>query len=259
MTLKTPGQQSRGFLCVRLFSRLISVTGVFLLAVTMYKIKNWDSIYENSESKKYKKLSWVAVPNKHEGKGWGRMVAQKNNIHLFCGWNLIVQIASKCNPRGSLVDDGKALTAEDMAFMTGFPESLFKVCLNWFSDPKIAWLEDLRKSSEISENTPVEQNRTEQKRTEQNNKRAFVRPTIQQVQEYCKERENKIDPEKWMDHYQSNGWKVGKNPMKDWMASVRTWEKGELNATNQQRSQSTIAQNNQPEPGKYAGLTRKGW
>lgn len=54
------------------------------------------------------------------------------------------------------------------------------------------------------------------------------RPTLEEVTAYCNERNNKVDPQKWIDHYASNGWKVGKNPMKDWQAAVRTWEKNEL-------------------------------
>ena len=53
-------------------------------------------------------------------------------------------------------------------------------------------------------------------------------PTLEEVKEYCKERGNKVDPERWFDYYTSNGWKVGKNPMKDWKAAVRTWERGEV-------------------------------
>lgn len=53
----------------------------------------------------------------------------------------------------------------------------------------------------------------------------FVKPTLQEVQAYCQERRNSVDPQAWMDHYESNGWKVGRNPMKDWKAAVRTWEK----------------------------------
>lgn len=52
-------------------------------------------------------------------------------------------------------------------------------------------------------------------------------PTLEEVKEYCSERGNKVDPERWFDYYTSNGWKVGKNPMKDWKAAVRTWERGE--------------------------------
>lgn len=53
----------------------------------------------------------------------------------------------------------------------------------------------------------------------------FTKPTIKQVSEYCKERKNNINAEQFYDHYESVGWKVGKNPMKDWKASVRTWER----------------------------------
>lgn len=49
-------------------------------------------------------------------------------------------------------------------------------------------------------------------------------PTIEQVREYCLERKNNIDPQRWFDHYTSNGWMVGKNKMRDWRAAVRTWE-----------------------------------
>ena len=52
----------------------------------------------------------------------------------------------------------------------------------------------------------------------------FTPPTLEEVKNYCQERNNTVNPEKWISHYQSNGWKVGKNQMKDWKAGVRTWE-----------------------------------
>lgn len=55
----------------------------------------------------------------------------------------------------------------------------------------------------------------------------FTPPTLEAVAEYCKERKNSVDPQKFVDWYTANGWKVGKNPMKDWKAAVRTWEKKE--------------------------------
>jgi predicted phage replisome organizer len=61
---------------------------------------------------------------------------------------------------------------------------------------------------------------------ENNNKRKnFVKPTIEEVQEYCTQRNNNIDAENFIDYYEANGWKVGKNPMKDWKAAIRTWER----------------------------------
>jgi hypothetical protein len=54
--------------------------------------------------------------------------------------------------------------------------------------------------------------------------KGFIPPSLQDVKDYCKERNNSVNAEKWLSHYQSNGWKVGKNSMKDWKAAVRTWE-----------------------------------
>ena len=59
------------------------------------------------------------------------------------------------------------------------------------------------------------------------NRKRFTAPTIEDVIAYCKERGNRVDPERFIDYYTSNGWKVGKNPMKDWKAAVRTWERSE--------------------------------
>ena len=53
----------------------------------------------------------------------------------------------------------------------------------------------------------------------------FTPPTIEEVKAYCKERNNNIDAEQFVDFYQSKGWMVGKDKMKDWKASIRTWEK----------------------------------
>jgi hypothetical protein len=53
----------------------------------------------------------------------------------------------------------------------------------------------------------------------------FKKPTIDEVQEYCTERNSTVNPEAFIDHYEANGWRVGRNPMKDWKAAVRTWEK----------------------------------
>lgn len=66
---------------------------------------------------------------------------------------------------------------------------------------------------------------TKELNTEESNSKRFKPPTVDEVREYCKERRNKVDPERFIDHYTANGWKVGKNPMKDWKAAVRTWER----------------------------------
>jgi hypothetical protein len=79
----------------------------------------------------------------------------------------------------------------------------------------------------IQENR-IEENRTEKKKTDQKREvKRFAPPTLEEVRAYCQERMNTVDPERFVDYYTSNGWKVGKNPMKDWKAAVRSWERSD--------------------------------
>ena len=55
----------------------------------------------------------------------------------------------------------------------------------------------------------------------------FAPPTLEEVTAYCRERGNKVDPQKFIDFYESKGWMIGKNKMKSWQAAVRTWERRE--------------------------------
>lgn len=59
----------------------------------------------------------------------------------------------------------------------------------------------------------------------------FIPPTVDEVAAYCQERGNGLDPEAFVDFYASKGWMVGKNPMRDWKAAVRTWERSEGRGT----------------------------
>ena len=64
----------------------------------------------------------------------------------------------------------------------------------------------------------------------------FKKPTLEEVQSYCRDRQNDVDAQRFIDYYSSNGWKVGKNPMKDWRAAVRTWEHTEKKKPKQYES-----------------------
>ena len=56
----------------------------------------------------------------------------------------------------------------------------------------------------------------------------FAPPIVDEIQAYCQERKNKVNPQAFFDFYQSKGWMVGKNKMKNWQAAVRTWEQREV-------------------------------
>ena len=78
-------------------------------------------------------------------------------------------------------------------------------------------------------------------------KSKFQKPTIEQIAAYCQERQNGIDAEAFFYFYESKGWLVGKTPMKDWQAAVRTWEQKRKNETqhgnNNPRQAATTAAN----------------
>ena len=69
-----------------------------------------------------------------------------------------------------------------------------------------------------------------------NNKTHFTKPTLEEITEYISDRHSDVDPNRFFDYYESNGWRVGKNPMKDWKACVRTWERNNINPKTQEDS-----------------------
>ena len=73
-----------------------------------------------------------------------------------------------------------------------------------------------------------------------NNIKRFVKPTFEEVDAYCCQRNNSVDAQAFIDFYESKGWKVGNTPMKDWKAAVRTWERGnQRSANNKQQKEPT--------------------
>lgn len=86
------------------------------------------------------------------------------------------------------------------------------------------------------------QNRLDENRLDENRRGSnggkssrFIPPTVEEVSEYCRERGNNVDAQCFVDFYSSKGWYIGKSKMKDWKASVRTWERKER-SNNQSRT-----------------------
>lgn len=80
-------------------------------------------------------------------------------------------------------------------------------------------------------------------RTRTREKKEFVPPTLEEVKAYCAEHGINIDAQRFIDHYTANGWKVGKNSMKDWKAAVRNWEKNDRVFARQERGNGVSATN----------------
>ena len=74
-------------------------------------------------------------------------------------------------------------------------------------------------------------------------KKRFIKPTLEEIKQYCIERGNKVDAQHFFDYYESNGWRVGKNSMKNWQAAVRTWERSEYRKPNSKKNSKEDAIN----------------
>ena len=97
----------------------------------------------------------------------------------------------------------------------------------------IKYVEGVLKNKMLEENIPA--NNPKRKR--------FVKPTTSEIEQYCIERNNNVNAEHFFDYYESNGWKVGKNSMKDWKAAVRTWERSEYRKPNSKKNSKEDAIN----------------
>ena len=98
----------------------------------------------------------------------------------------------------------------------------------------------------------VEPGAEERKKVAQKKER-FKPPTVQEVQEYCNERQNGIQAYTFVNFYQSKGWKVGNQPMKDWRAAVITWEQKNKQNGITNTKQSGFSNNGAVSNGKVSG------
>ena len=81
-------------------------------------------------------------------------------------------------------------------------------------------------NNDITKDNKVKESKVKESK-ENKNIYTLKPPTLEEVKAYCLERNKGVNPQKWYDHYTSNGWMVGKTKMKDWKAAVRTWERSE--------------------------------
>jgi uncharacterized phage protein (TIGR02220 family) len=107
----------------------------------LYQIRSWDALYENNRTRELKKLDWVPIPNKHDGDGYTSIMAQKDGPAILGAFIACIQIASRCDPRGTLLrDGGKPHSAASLARMSRMPESAIQRALDFCSGDEVNWL-----------------------------------------------------------------------------------------------------------------------
>lgn len=117
----------------------------------VYRIKDWDKCYENNRTRELKAMQWVPIPNKLDGDGYTLLMEKKNGTAIFGAWIACVEVASKCDPRGTLLRTGeKPHDIDSLSRISRVPKELIKqmleVCVN-----ECKWIEyiDLRTGAEI--------------------------------------------------------------------------------------------------------------
>lgn len=101
------------------------------------------------------------------------------------------------------------------------------------------------KPDNISDNTNLEKlgdnKDSERKNVKKESSKTFTVPTVEEVAEYCNERNNNIDAEAFIDYYTARNWMIGKTKMHDWKAAIRTWERRKKDSSsNQTNGQDSV-------------------
>ncbi len=125
-------------------------------------------------------------------------------------------------------------------FKKGQPNPYYRTTESVMEDnPNIT--QEITEDSPIVEQSNAEESKAKSKETPKGGKKTALRfsaPSVDDVRAYAQEKGYNIDPEHFVDYYTSNGWRVGRNPMKDWRATVRTWASRDRAQSPVQGSQS---------------------
>lgn len=134
----------------------------------IYRIRGWQKHFENNRTKDIKNLNWVPIPNKMDGDGFSELLDHPDGASHYGAWCIIVLVASKCDPRGTLLRDTlEPHTPQSLARMSRVPAVILEAAIKRLVT--IGWLEVCENpapscgpSAALSCLSP-EQNRTEQK------------------------------------------------------------------------------------------------
>lgn len=118
----------------------------------LYSINKWAELYENNRSRTVVKLSWVAIPNRHDGETFTNIMGHKDGAIIFAAFILMAEIASKCSPRGSLIkDNGTPHTASSLSAKCRAPASWFEIAFSYL-EKNSDWL-DIKEFADTTHKT----------------------------------------------------------------------------------------------------------
>lgn len=213
------------------------------------RISRWSEIFENNRTRELKSLSWIPFPNKMDGDGFTEIMDHKDGMIHFAAWVLIAQVASKCDPRGTLLRDCRTPhTSKSIARMTRASEQAIIAAIPRLIS--VGWLEEFELQSSLN---PTVCNDPESScdnpalacgdaapcpdpsilfstvpfsSSSGGTGGAFKPPTLDEVLSVALE--SKVSDgiaRDFFDYYESNGWMVGKAKMKKWKSAFSRWSR----------------------------------
>ena len=192
---------------------------------------------EIRESFEGKEADVFAVINGFSQEGQGCFYGSLSLLSQFCG------IKSKTTTQRilkSLVAKGAIVKTDELH--NGVKFCTYKVNKNWYGISEI----DMGGVSEIDTNKKEDENINIDSLYKRGSSR-FQKPSLDDIRAYCISRGNNVDPEQFLNFYESKGWMVGKTPMRDWRAAIRTWEKRQNDSPRRRspmtRSESVLEHN----------------
>jgi hypothetical protein len=106
----------------------------------VYRIKDWNEHFENNRTRELKRMDWVPMPVKHDGDGYTELVEHPDGAAHFGAWCALVELAAKCDPRGTLVrGDGRPHDSASISRITRLPQAVFDVVIPRLLS--LGWLE----------------------------------------------------------------------------------------------------------------------
>lgn len=110
--------------------------------MTLYSVRDWNDLFENNRTRELKKLDWVPIPNKQDGDGYTELLSETDGPAIFGTWIALVQVASKCHPRGQLIRENyEPHTAISLSRMCRFPNGL--IARSFAVLVRIRWLDSI--------------------------------------------------------------------------------------------------------------------
>lgn len=220
----------------------------------MLQIKDWDKHFENNRTRELKFMAWVPLPNKMDGDGYTELLDHPNGPSHYAAWTACVLVASKCDPRGTLVREGrKPHDTASLARITRIPQSVYEEAIPRLIE--IGWLVDATQPAVNVSEIPQDHAVSPQASAEIPQRGAessvpfrsvpvfseevsnssivqpgtngrFHPPTVEEVAAYCLSRNNNLNAQEFVDYYEVRSWKPSgsRTQMRDWKAAVRNWE-----------------------------------